>query len=100
MSKSFEIGERVIVKNSINFPEVVGREVTVSGPLELIRNAEGETWFGYKTDYQRDGMNFCPRPHYIKRKCDDGGPHAETMAAKIVDKVIAAPKLRPESIAS
>jgi hypothetical protein len=82
MSKAFKIGERAIVVKSLYFPEVIGREITVAGPLELHRNSEGDSWFGYSTDYERDGAKFCPRPHYLKKKTDLDGPMVHDFAKK------------------
>lgn len=81
MSKTFKVGEKAIVLNSRHFKEVIGRIVTITEPLQLLRNTKGDSWFGYPTNYERDGSRFCPRPHHLKKISDDHGPVVEDFAA-------------------
>lgn len=68
MSKAFNVGERVIITKG----EFKGREVTIMEPLQLCKDPDGDTWFGYPTDFWKDGLQISPRPHYLRRKSDDG----------------------------
>ena len=80
MSKTFKVGEKAIVLNSNHFKEVIGRTVTITEPLQLLNNADGGSWFGYPTDYESNGIRFCPRPHHLKKTNDDLGPAANDFA--------------------
>jgi hypothetical protein len=76
MSQQFRVGERVIVVFSTNFPEIVGHEVTITEPFQLLHN-EDRSWFGYPTDYQPNGVRFCPAPHAIRKKTDADDKHSK-----------------------
>lgn len=62
--------------------EPAGGEVKVIEPLQLIHGDDGKSWFGYPTDYKRDGKRFCPVPHFLKKKADSAGPLAHDFATK------------------
>ncbi|CAL63136.1 Hypothetical protein HEAR3027 [Herminiimonas arsenicoxydans] len=80
MSKAFKVGEKAIVLRSNHFPEIIGKIITITEPIQLIRNLDGETWFGYRTDFEKGGMRFCPAPHFLKKLDDDRGPAAKDFA--------------------
>lgn len=74
MSKTFKVGDHAIVVSS---GKCNGWEVIIKEPLQLCHSPEGDSWFGYPTNRELDGLQLCPPPHRLRRKEDDEGPRAE-----------------------
>jgi hypothetical protein len=103
MSKTFRVGEKVILirHRTGKYPELDGKELIITEPLELRTNHEGEVWYGYGSNIYHKGYHICPRPQDLKRKDDDEGLRAdERVDIGSWDKVGWTPHKKKEGVAA
>jgi hypothetical protein len=65
--RQFPVGSICEIIVPFLYPELLGTELTILGPLEQHENDEG-TWYGYTTDLVHNGYEICPLHKCLRLK--------------------------------
>lgn len=98
--KQFPVGSVCIVVRVDTAKEMLGKEVTITGPLEECYYDDPEKyWLGYATDtVLSDGLPFTPPHEYLKLK-EPPKPSAEDEAFRsFMDRVMKPVEIRDEEV--
>lgn len=71
MADKFKVGDVCIIIKCYNYPELLGKEVTIT-ELQRTRRDFGGEWVGYGTDLFYNGVFMQPQEHQLKLKTFDG----------------------------
>ena len=72
MTDKFKVGDVVILVKVKCYPELLGKELTITEPRQLIRDCYGNKWLGYGVDLYYDGDYRFPEEYQLKLKTFDG----------------------------
>jgi hypothetical protein len=65
----FKVGDVCVIVGAISYPELVGKEVTITGLPYWYKSATtGKPTLGYKTDRIYGGMHISPPEEFLKLK--------------------------------
>lgn len=69
----FKVGNVCVIIRTSNFPELLGRELTIVDSLQPIYDVDGNcTHMGYVSDLVHKGIRICPEESKIKLKTFPG----------------------------
>lgn len=98
--KEYPVGSVCIVIKARVSHDMLGKEVIITGPLELQQDYENNVeWLGYPTDaLTTDGYEYCPRHEFLKLK-EPPKPSAEDEAfRKFLNNVMKPVEIRDEEV--
>ena len=73
MTDKFKVGDIVILIKCYNFPELLGKEMTITELPKLRYGVLSQQEFvGYGTDFVYNGLLLTPEEHQLKLKTFDG----------------------------
>ena len=66
----FKVGDVCIIIKTRNFPELLGAEVTITEPMQIVNSHFNKAIYynGYGTDLYHKGVQVCPREENLKLK--------------------------------
>lgn len=95
--KQFPVGSVCIVVDAFHMKWMIGKEVTITGPLQPRYNdEENRHWMGYTVDVKDENFTYCQEHAYLKLKEPPKSSAEDEAFRSFMDRVMSPVKITEE----